>query len=153
MTHPIIAPEYVPWILKEYQHFILLLSSDQRFLGRSLAWLSRSGEMQRFSHLTGEELKELQDIMVEYENAIGALWQADHMNYLWLGNNFHEHKEHGHMHLIPRYEKPRTFAETVFTDENWGQNCFPHRDFFPPKEVLAGIVSALRAQLGPGKSS
>jgi len=151
MSDSIIASEYVPRILKEYRHFILLLSSDQHYLGRSLAWLSRSGEMQRFSQLTEEEIKELQGITSAYEKAVEALWQADHMNYLWLGNNFHEHKGHGHMHLIPRYEKPREFQGITFLDTEWGRNCFPHQDFIPPEEVLTAIGEALRAELSAKK--
>ena len=149
MDRPVIAKEHLPWVLKEYRYFVLLLSDNQRYLGRALAWLTRPGEMQRFSKITEEELKELQKITVAYEEATEKLWQPDHMNYLWLGNNFHEHKGHGHLHLVPRYQNSREFSGMTFTDENWGRNCFPHTDLFPPKETLVGIRDALREELQP----
>jgi len=68
---------------------------------------------------------------------------------IWLGNNFHEHKGHGHLHLVPRYQNSREFSGMTFTDENWGRNCFPHTDLFPPKEILVGIRDALREELQP----
>ena|SRR3989344_1271231 len=144
MNEPVIAPAYAPWILKKYQYFTLLLNSNnQRYLGRSYAWLNRPGEMQRLSEITDEESSELRLIMRDYEAAVARLWSPDHMNYLWLGNEFHNHKGHGHMHFVPRYESPRQYQQVTFTDENWGKNYVPHTQFSLSRTVLVAIRKAL----------
>ena len=116
------SAQYEQFVLKKYQHFTLFLHDDQHYLGRAYAWLVREGEMQRFSQLTRGELIELAMIAKEYEKVLEILWHPDHMNYAWLGNFFHEHKGHGHMHFIPRYKLSRSYAGITFTDGRWGRN-------------------------------
>jgi diadenosine tetraphosphate (Ap4A) HIT family hydrolase len=134
--------------LKEYRYFTLqVYGESQYFLGRGLAWLTREGTKQRFSELLPEEVEELhQVILPEYEAALQALWQPDHMNYAWLGNGFAMHGGHGHMHLIPRYETPRVFNGRTFTDELWGNNYTPTPKLDLPRDELLAIRDALRAQ-------
>ncbi|MBI2109429.1 MAG: hypothetical protein HYT93_04650 [Parcubacteria group bacterium] len=139
-------PQYEPFVLKKYEHFTLFLHDDQYYLGRAYAWLSRPGEMQRFSQLTPQELNELKRIAEEYEKVLGNLWQPDHMNYAWLGNMFREHKGHGHMHFIPRYKSPRTYLGITFVDEQWGKNYPIKPDLKLPEEKLFAIRDAIRAE-------
>jgi diadenosine tetraphosphate (Ap4A) HIT family hydrolase len=106
--------------------WILFLHQDQRYLGRAYFWLRRSGIMQRLSQLQPEELLLLHKAMASYEETLGRLWQPDHMNYAWLGNEFHLHEGHGRMHLIPRYKSPREAVGFVFTEYRWGKNYTPH---------------------------
>jgi diadenosine tetraphosphate (Ap4A) HIT family hydrolase len=56
------------------------------------------------------------------------------MNYAWLGNLFHEHGGHGHMHVIPRYAVVREFLGAEFKDERYGDNYVPYQ-----KRPLFGI--------------
>jgi diadenosine tetraphosphate (Ap4A) HIT family hydrolase len=87
----------------------------------------------------------LRDVVLpEYEAAMQELWQPDHMNYTWLGNLFHLHKGHGHMHLIPRYKDPRTFAGMDFADTRWGNNYVPYPQEAAPMDVRLAIRDALR---------
>jgi len=139
-----IDPQYVPWIIKEYRYWTVLLHEDQRYLGRAVVWLVREGTMQRFSEITEEEYLELKKVMREYETVLNRLWQPDFMNYLWLANLFDMHGGHGHLHLVPRYKDERIFADTSFTDGRWGKNYTPHEDFKPPEDVLIQIRDALR---------
>lgn len=150
-TRVAIALEYRPSILKEYKHWILLLHERQRYLGRAVIWLARPGEMQKFSDLMHDELLELQVITREYEDVLKRMgWRPDHMNYMMLGNFFHEHGGHGHMHVVPRYAPritPLVFEGVHFSDDKWGKNCTPETPFALSSEVFQKLVAALRNQL------
>ncbi|TSC61807.1 MAG: Uncharacterized protein Athens041674_653 [Parcubacteria group bacterium Athens0416_74] len=138
---------YTKWILKEYQHWTLLLHDEQRYLGRSYVWLVREGGMQRFSEISDEEAAELRGILREFESALKQLWNPDFMNYAWLANLFHEHGGHGHMHLIPRYKEARNFANTEFVDGRWGKNFSPSEPFEVEEDILVQIRDAMKAHL------
>lgn len=132
---------YAQFDIKKYTHWTLRLNANQAYLGRAIAWLEREGDMQRLSSLTAKERSELWDVVLpEYEAALKKLFNPDHMNYAWLGNLFHEHNGHGHMHLIPRYASPREFEEMTFIDENWGH----HYKIGDKKDVPIEIVFAMR---------
>ncbi len=105
--------------------------------------------MQRFSEIVDEEMSELRLVMSEYEKAIRKLWSPDFMNYAWLANLFEEHGGHGHLHLIPRYEHARTFADVMFVDGRWGKNYAPFEAFRPEENLLMQIRDALGVALYP----
>lgn len=142
-----IEEKYVEWILKEYDNWTLLLNTNQRYLGRVYVWLAQEGEMQRFSDLTLDQYMELMVVIQDYEYAMAELWRPEHMNYAWLGNFFHEHGGHGHMHLIPRYQGPRVFQGTTFADGKWGKNYAPSEPFEPTYDLLFQIRDAIKAKL------
>ncbi len=150
MQRVITPPQFQPFILKEYTHWTLLLNEKQRYLGRAVVWLARPGDMQRFSALTKDELFELQLITQAYERALDAMgWKPDHMNYAMLGNLIDEHKGHGHMHLIPRYESAHrpVFMGVTFEDDRWAKNCTPETPMNVAPDILLGLVAALKEEL------
>ncbi len=136
---------YGQFKIKEYTHFGLFIHESQAYLGRAVVWLSREGGMQRLSSIKEAEREELFSvIMPEYEKVLEKLWKPDHMNYCWLGNHFHTHEGHGHMHLIPRYESSREFEGYTFTDTRWGKNYSPSPDSDVPKEIVLKIKEAIQ---------
>jgi diadenosine tetraphosphate (Ap4A) HIT family hydrolase len=139
-----IDPEYVPQIIKEYTHWTLSIHENQYYLGRCYIWRVSEGGMQRLSEITPEELLELQEVLKEFEVALKKLWQPDHMNYAWLGNLFHQHGGHGHMHVIPRYKASRTFEGRVYTDERWGKNYSPTPSHDLDEATLFRIRDAIK---------
>lgn len=141
---------YVPFTIKEYTYWILQIHEDQRYLGRCCAWLVRPGGMQRFSHITDEEMAELRVLMREYETAIEKISRPDFMNYAWLANLIEQHGGHGHLHLIPRYEQPRSFAGIEFVDGRWGKNFSPYDAFKPPREIVFQLRDAIRSAIVAG---
>ncbi len=151
MEEATISSQYQPYILKRYEYLTLLLNEHQRYLGRAVAWLSRPGDMQRFSGLWAGELVELQLITREYESVLDRVgWKPDHINYSMLGNFFHEHSGHGHMHIIPRYApRPQalSFASITFEDDRWGKNCTPETPMNVPHDVITAITAVLRDEL------
>jgi diadenosine tetraphosphate (Ap4A) HIT family hydrolase len=138
------SPEYDKYIIKRYTYWQLVVSERHYYLGRCIAWLLREGNMQRLSSLTGDERDELWNLVLpEHEKTVEKLWKPDHMNYAWLGNDFHIHKGHGHFHLIPRYKSSRDFCGRTFVDEKWGKNYAPT----PEADISEGIIFAVRDAL------
>lgn len=134
--------------IKEYVKWKLFLSPHQQYLGRTYVWLTREGRMQRLSKLTGSERDELFDVVIpEFEYAALSLFRPNHMNYAWLGNEFHTHQGHGHLHLIPRYATPRMFNGMTFVDERWGQNYAPYSKKEYSPSMLLSIADALAEAL------
>jgi diadenosine tetraphosphate (Ap4A) HIT family hydrolase len=142
-----IDPAYVHQIIREYEHWTLSIHEDQRYLGRCYAWLVREGEMQRFSQLSADELRELHAICKQLEAAWELLWKPDHVNYCMLGNYVHLHAGHGHMHLIPRYKEPREFNGRTYTDDRWGKNYAPATRYVPEATELLAIRDAIKDAL------
>jgi len=140
-------PQYTQFIIKEYKFWTLLIHDDQRYLGRAYAWLVREGGMQRFSEITDKESAELRIVINEYENAIKSLWNPDFMNYAWLANLIAQHGGHGHLHLIPRYKGPRSFAGIEFIDGRWGKNYSPYEHFKPAQESIFQVRDALKSAI------
>ena len=139
---------YEEWVVKKYPNWTLYLSSQQYYLGRCYVWLKRFGKMQRLTDLKLNEWIELYDsVLPEYEGAVGRLWRPEHMNYAWLGNEFAEHNGHGHLHLIPRYERSVHFAEHEFCDAQWGENYAPYPRLILPKEKLILIRDAVKSEI------
>ncbi|MBI5470517.1 hypothetical protein HY968_04355 [Candidatus Kaiserbacteria bacterium] len=148
MSRHSIAPEYQWSILKEYEYWTLLLyEKPSPFLGKAVIWLAREGEMQRYSELTLDELKELQIVLKEYEAALERLWKPDHMNYMWLGNLFNEHGGHGHMHVVPRYKNPREFDGVEFVDSRYGKFHKPYDEPIFARAQMEKVRDAIRQEL------
>jgi diadenosine tetraphosphate (Ap4A) HIT family hydrolase len=139
---------YAEWVIRRYPSWTLYLSPQQYYLGRCYVWLKRFGKMQRITDLKYNEWIELYDsILPEYERAVDGLWKPGHMNYAWLGNEFIQHNGHGHMHVIPRYDRPIHFAGREFRDDQWGGNYAPYPRLALPKETLILIRDALRNEI------
>lgn len=142
-------PEYYEqFVIKKYKYWTLLVNEYQTYLGKAVAWLEREGDMQRLSSITKEEREEFWNVVLpEYENALEKSFKPDHMNYAWLGNWFHMHKGHGHMHLIPRYASPREFAGRTFVDEKWGSHYIPTNDQSLSIELAHAVRDAFREHI------
>jgi diadenosine tetraphosphate (Ap4A) HIT family hydrolase len=104
-------------LLKEYEHWILTVSSHQHTLGCFII-ISKS-DIERISEAKPEGLAELALAMREIENALSKSkdFNPDRFNYLQLGNGWH----HLHFHGIPRYKNPRFFDGKEWVDKEWGK--------------------------------
>ncbi len=142
-----IDSEYIHTIVREYERWTLMVSDNQNYLGRMVIWLMREGTMQLYSSLSNAELLELQQVIRDAEFGLHALWAPDHMNYAWLGNLFHEHGGHGHMHLIPRYRKSRWYRGRAYEDKRWGQNFSPCDAYKPDTVTLHAMRDDLKKAL------
>ena len=69
----------------------------------------------KLSDVTGEEMKDLADLIRVMEGTIQAAFGHNIMNYLMLMMVDH----HVHYHVIPRYEETRSFAGKEWVDYGW----------------------------------
>ena len=140
---------YEEWLIRRYPSWTLYLNPQQYYLGRCYVWLKRFGKMQRITDLKLSEWIELHDcVLPAYEGAIDRLWRPGHMNYAWLCNEFAEHNGHGHMHMIPRYERPvLLFPGCEFRDDQWGKNYAPYPKLDLPQDTLFLIRDMLRSEI------
>lgn len=146
-THPLCADNsaHTKYKIYEGRNWRLQIHRDQRYLGRSVVWLtSRHVSNMPLESLSTGELQELFGIMRKFRVALNRLWKPELINACWLGNNVHEHDGHGHMHLIPRYRTPPQYMGGIFRDERWGRNYAPYEpfrlrdaDLFAIRDVIA----------------
>jgi diadenosine tetraphosphate (Ap4A) HIT family hydrolase len=69
----------------------------------------------KLSDVTGEEMKDLADLIRVMEGTIQAAFGHNIMNYLMLMMVDH----HVHYHVIPRSEETRSFAGKEWVDKGW----------------------------------
>lgn len=149
VKHPLCAenPAYAHLKIHEGGSWRLLLHPDQRYLGRSIVWLtSRHVSRMPFEALKSGEVQELFSILRKLNVALNRLCKPGILNYCWLGNYMHEHDGHGHMHVIPRYEKAPVFNGVSYPDERWGSNYAPYEKLSTPDESLLAIRDAIRSR-------
>lgn len=126
-------------LIKEYNYWTLELHSNQAYLGRCLVILKRHTE--DLFDITKDEAKELFDISKSTRDALVKIFKPELFNYGSLGNFV----KHVHLHIIPRYSKPRLFDKIEFIDEKWGDFYYPYnKNFKISNEMLTNIVNKIR---------
>lgn len=101
-------------ILKDYDYWTLIIAEGQLPLGWCIAFLKR--HIESFEELTDKELLELKQVVAELKSALDKTFKPDWFNVMQLGNMEH----HLHLHLVPRYKKPREFGGRTFVDQDYG---------------------------------
>lgn len=129
-------------VIKEYKYWTLELCYNQVYLGRCLVILKRHTE--DLFNINKDEAKELFDISKSTRDTLAELFSPDLFNYGSLGNFI----KHVHLHIIPRYSKPRLFDEMEFIDTNWGDLYYPYdKNFKVPDDILVKIVNGIRENI------
>jgi diadenosine tetraphosphate (Ap4A) HIT family hydrolase len=100
-------------IIAESIYWKLVLNWNQRFLGACFLTLKR--HIESITELTCEEWAELHEEIKKSTNALNQSFAPDHFNYVFLQNQ----DRHVHMHILPRYAKPRTFVGEQFDDPDY----------------------------------
>lgn len=115
MDCPFCKSEFRFASIKEYKHWSLqIFVDDQHYIGRSVAVLKR--HIVDITQLSVNERKELfESVLPNIKTALEEEFNPDLINYSRIGNDC----EHMHLHIIPRYKKPRYFNGIEFVDGNW----------------------------------
>jgi diadenosine tetraphosphate (Ap4A) HIT family hydrolase len=117
----------------------LVLNHNQNLLGKCFLALTRHEE--RVARLTPPEWIDLHPLVIATTAALQQAFQPDHFNYAFLQNQ----DRHIHMHIIPRYAQPRTFASLAFDDPDYpGHYAVPAPQRHLPPDVLATLEQQLR---------
>ena len=77
--------------------------------------LAAHSEVTQFSQLDKHAISELAEVSADIENTLRDCFDFDKVNYLMLMMV----DPHVHMHVIPRYEKPREFNGYELIDKDW----------------------------------
>ena len=104
---------YPETLLKEYDHWAVFVRANHVTLG-SLVIIAKS-EATNLGNLSKEEWAEFATVSNEMENLLRKTFGAEKFNYLALMMV----DPHVHFHFIPRYSKPVTFNDRVYTDPDW----------------------------------
>jgi len=99
-------------LIKEYQYWKLCLRTEQNKLGRCVAIVKREGVFP-LSEVTAEEMAEYALVTKDIEKVLKETFGAflvQHMCLMWVD-------KHAHFHIIPRYDKPVTFAGREWVDD------------------------------------
>ncbi len=124
----------------------LALNRNQNLLGKSILVLDRP--CTAVADLSSGEWAELRAGIGRATNALTTLYQPDQFNYAFLMNV----DAQVHLHIIPRYQTPRTWHGLEFVDPNWGR-AFGHEvQLLEPDQLraMAHEISAALQQTGPG---
>lgn len=130
--------------IKSYKYWDLYLHENQCYLGRTFALLRDPTGVDDFLAVQGEARDEFFLVGEKVKAALQELFQPDKMNYAALSNT----SAAIHVHIIPRYAAPRTFAGKSFADTRWGQNYAPYdRSFVLEESMLFAVRDALKGAL------
>jgi diadenosine tetraphosphate (Ap4A) HIT family hydrolase len=104
----------------ETQHWKILLSEDQRYLGYLI--IKTKVGRQTLPELTKEEQLDFFELIGNLETFFKEKIGATMCNYSCLMNFAYRDNQtpHVHFHFRPRYRNPITLAGHTFTDPNFG---------------------------------
>ena len=104
---------YPKTLIKEYDHWVVLLRPQQSTLGALV--LACKNEAETFSAIPHEAIAELKEITAAIEQHLKECFSYDKINYLMLMMVDPD----VHFHVLPRYAGPRIFEQKEFFDPGW----------------------------------
>ena len=134
--------DFSKFLVKEHKLWSVFVHQNQSYLGRCVVWCNRTDALD-LADATKDEQKELVEILRELREATKRAFQADWLNYAFLGNE----TRHLHCHFVPRYSSERIFHNITFTDKRWGHNYKTDHDFKISPEILEAIREKLANEL------
>ncbi|MBI2105726.1 hypothetical protein HYT56_02715 [Candidatus Woesearchaeota archaeon] len=128
--------------IADFNYWEINLHEDQAYLGRSVIWSRRDGDID-FLDMNDYERDEFFDIGKILRESLRKSFRPDRMNYA----SFAKTTNHLHVHVIPRYKHPREFCGVKFIDRNYRKNYAPYQPFIPNDEVLIEIRDTIKDNL------
>lgn len=124
-------------VVRDSAHWRTAINRNQNLLGKLFIALRRHEES--VAHLAPAEWSELRDELRWTTQRLQRAFHPDHFNYTFLQNE----DRHVHLHVIPRYAGPRTFAGREFADPDWPDHYRPGAQYLAPPGVIEAIAAAL----------
>ncbi len=113
MNDTIRAFDYPRTLLREYEHWVVLLRPKQATLGALV--LACKGAAKAFPDIPAAAFAELPQATRELEATLRSAFDCDKFNYLMLMMVDPE----VHFHVLPRYASDRDLVGAHFTDPGW----------------------------------
>ena len=104
---------YPDSLIKEYEHWVVLLREPQPTLGSLI--MCAKPDVTEFSALPAEAFTEKAVVVGDIERALKAAFDYDKINYLALMMV----DPNVHFHVIPRYAEPREACGLAIADKGW----------------------------------
>ena len=126
-------------MLGQSVHWQVRLNLNQNLLGKLIIVLRRHAE--RVIELTPDEWSDLQQQMWLMTARLQAAFEPDHFNYAFLQNQ----DRHVHLHVIPRYARPRQVAGLRFEDPDYPDHyAVPS----PARHLAPEVLDELAGHIG-----
>jgi len=98
-------------LIKEYNHWILLIRNRHKTLGSCLAIAKEHHAL--LSELSQEEMAEYAQVVKDIERALKKAFNYEHVQHLLLMAK----EKHVHFNVFPRYKENKDFAGVTFPDD------------------------------------
>ena len=131
------APELETPVLRESRHWRTALNRNQNLLGKAIVVLRRHEEA--VAALSADEWSDLHGELAWVTERLRMAFAPDHFNYAFLQNQV----RHVHLHVIPRYARPRKAAGLVFDDAAYPDHYRPGEERILEREQVEEIASAV----------
>lgn len=100
-------------LIKEYNHWCVLLRPDQVTLG-SLVLLAKD-KVTNFSELSSNSFRDYETVIKEIEYTLHSIFQYNKINYCM----YMMVDPDVHFHVFPRYGLDKEFGSFIFKDYGW----------------------------------
>jgi diadenosine tetraphosphate (Ap4A) HIT family hydrolase len=134
--------DYSKQLVKEYDHWLLQVHSNQGYLGRCVVMCKRP-DAQDLTDASPGEQNELFHILRQTREALAKAFSPDWFNYSFLGNEL----PHLHGHIVPRYKKPVTFMNVHFEDKLYGKHYRTDSSFLTEEKILFAVRDEIKKYL------
>lgn len=104
---------YPDTLLREFEHWVVLLRPQQATLGALV--LVCKNDAETFSKISAAAFSEMKEITAVIEEGLKECFSYDKINYLMLMMVDPD----VHFHVLPRYAEARTFSGRQFLDPGW----------------------------------
>jgi diadenosine tetraphosphate (Ap4A) HIT family hydrolase len=133
---------YPDTLIREYEHWVVLLRPAQATLGALI--LACKDEATQFSDISPAAFAELGSAVADIEKGLGSLFDYQKLNYLMLMMVDPD----VHFHVLPRYEAEQTYQASTFTDPGWPGPPNVGHDNDAPDGVKEALIGALKSAMG-----
>ncbi|HEX6661163.1 MAG TPA: HIT family protein [Sphingomicrobium sp.] len=113
MNPTILSFAYPDSLVREFEHWIVLVRPDQVTLGSLV--LAAKSDVTAYGDLPREAFAEQAEIIASIERALRAFCAYEKINYLMLMMV----DPNPHFHVIPRYSEARSWSGIDFPDGGW----------------------------------
>ncbi|MGD8831750.1 MAG: HIT family protein [Pseudomonadales bacterium] len=142
MNQTIVKFGYPDTLIKEYEHWVVLLRPAQATLGALI--LACKDDATKYSEITSEAFTEMGGAVRDIERALGGLFPYQKLNYLMLMMVDPD----VHYHVLPRFEADQTYAGVTFTDPGWPGPPNVAHDNATSDAVRKQLIADLKAAFG-----
>ena len=113
MNQTILSFAYPDSLVREFEHWVVLVRPDQVTLGSLV--LAAKGDVTAYGDLQREAFVEQGEIVAAIEHGLRAFCAYEKINYLMLMMV----DPNPHFHVIPRYSEARSWNGIEFPDAGW----------------------------------